>query len=90
MEPRESREGGGTEVRSQYVPSREAKWNMEEQWASLPLSPLKCSLGDIYSTRTKGFVRCPFYTKSAHIHHPLTLRNIYENQRKFVLALENL
>ena len=44
----------------------------------------------IYSTRTKGFVRCPFYTKSAHLHHPLSLRNVYENQRKFVLALANL
>ena len=43
-----------------------------------------------YDTRTKGFVRCPFYTKSAHIHHPLSLHNVYENQRKFVHALENL
>ena len=44
---------------------------------------------DSYSTRAKRFVRCPFYTKSAHLHHPLSLHNVYENQREFILALEN-
>ena len=43
-----------------------------------------------YSTRAKRFVRPPFYTKSVILHHPLTLRNVYENQRKCVLALGNL
>jgi len=43
-----------------------------------------------YSTKTKLFVRCPFYTKSAHLHHPLSLRNVYKNQGKFVLGLANL
>ena len=44
----------------------------------------------LYSTRTKGFVRCPLYTKSGHLHHSLPLHNVYDNQRKFHLALSNL
>jgi len=43
----------------------------------------------MYSTRAKVFVRCPFYTKSAHLHHHISLHNVYENQRKFILALAN-
>ena len=40
----------------------EGRWGMWCDGASNPLT---------YSTRAKVFVRCPFYTKSAHLHHPL-------------------
>ena len=47
-----------------------------------PTVEISRSVADRYSTRAKRFVRCPFYTKSAHLHHPLSLRNVYENQPK--------
>jgi len=38
----------------------------------------------------KGSSDALFCTKSAHLHHRLSLRNVYNNQRKFVLASANL
>jgi len=67
-------------------------------YCALYLGYLYCTFGVLsedlnpvwYSTKAKVFVRCPFYTKSAHLDHPLLLRNVYENQRKFVLELANM
>ena len=43
-----------------------------------------------YSTRTKRFVRCPFYTKSSRLRHPPPGHNLYKNPQKFCCVLESL